>query len=177
MPVLAGTTIGVIGSGRDAHQDLARELGALLARLGVNLMTGAGRGVMTSVSRAFTRARRTKGVCIGIVPCRSERDRTTPKRGYPNKFIELPIYTHLPYSGDLGRHDLSRNHIIVLSSDAIVALPGKEGTASEVDLALRYRKPIVIYSHDDFSVRLFSSAVPRASKIADVRAFLKRVAR
>ncbi len=171
MPVLSQTTIGVIGSGRDAHEDLATELGALLALLGVNLLTGAGGGVMTSVARAFTQAARTTGFSIGIVPCSSEGDRS-PKAGYPNEFIELPIYTHLPYSGDLGKSDLSRNHIIVLSSAAIVALPGEAGTASEVDLALQYQKPIVIYSRDHVSVKHFSADAPRVSSIAEVRAFL-----
>jgi len=171
MPPLAGTTIGVIGSGCDAHEDLARELGALLAHLGVNLLTGAGGGVMTSVSQAFTQAARTTGISIGIIPCKSERDRS-PKAGYPNEFIELSIYTHLPYSGDLGRHDLSRNHIIVLSSAAIIALPGEAGTASEVDLALQYHKPIVVYSHDHASVKQFSPDAPRVSSLGEVRAFL-----
>jgi len=171
MPLLAGTTIGVIGSGHHAHDDLAGELGALLALLGVNLLTGAGGGVMTSVSRAFTQAARRTGISIGIVPCKGERNRA-PKAGYPNEFIELPIYTHLPHSGDLGRSDLSRNHIIVLSSAAIVALPGEAGTSSEVDLALQYQKPIVVYSHDYASVKHFSPAAPRVSSIGEVRAFL-----
>jgi len=127
---------------------------------------------MNSVSRAFTRSPHRAGLCIAILPCRSERDRSTPKPGYPNEFVELPIYTHLPNSGDLGRHDLSRNHIIVLSCTAIVALPGEAGTASEVDLSLQYRKPIVVYSHDTASVENFSPTPPRLSRISDVRAFL-----
>jgi uncharacterized protein (TIGR00725 family) len=166
-------TVGVFGSGEEPHWDLATEVGAMLAELGVNLLTGGGGGVMASVSAVFTQSVRTRGVCIGIVPCASEDDRGTAKRGYPNPFVELAIYTHLPLSGERGTDDLSRNHINVLSSTAIVALPGQAGTASEVSLAIRYRKPIVAYSHDPESIRDFPQAVPRAASIDDVKRFLR----
>ena len=52
------TTIGVMGSGSDMHEDLAQQIGRLFANLEVNLLTGAGGGVMTSVSEAYTSARR-----------------------------------------------------------------------------------------------------------------------
>lgn len=145
-PILSTRTIGVIGSGTDEHDDLAREVGQLLASHGVNLMTGGGRGVMTSVSRAFTRAPRQSGICIGIIPCRSEKERDVPKDGYPNSFVELAIYTHLPHRGKRGQDDLSRNHIIILSSAAIIALPGSDGTAAEVALATQYARPMISVS-------------------------------
>ena len=144
--VLAATTIGVIGSGTAENDDLARPLGELLAALGVNLLTGGGLGAMAAVCRAYTRAPRTRGISIGVLPCRSESERTRPRDGYPNEFVELAIYTHLPYSGEQGTSDLSRNHIIVLSSAAIVALPGSAGTASEIALARRYDRPVVTLS-------------------------------
>src|SRR5262245_10574192 len=108
-PTLAQHTVGVMGSGTDEHEPFARDVGELLADLGVNLLTGGGRGVMTSVSRAYTRRPGRRGICIGIIPCASESDRVSPKDGYPNEYVELPIFTHLPHSGPLGTHDLSRN--------------------------------------------------------------------
>src|SRR5687768_1062191 len=117
--VLSEATVGVIGSGTDEYEALAGGVGELLAHLGVNVLTGGGRGVMRSVSRAFTQAQRQRGICIGVIPCFSERERGRPKDGYPNEFIELPIYTHLPHSGERGMEDLSRNHINVLSCAAI----------------------------------------------------------
>jgi uncharacterized protein (TIGR00725 family) len=173
MPSPAAITIGVMGSGSDEHDHLARPLGQLLARLGVNLLTGAGGGVMTSVSRAFTASPRARGICIGIVPCASIDERARPKDGYPNRFVELPIVTHLPYSGDLGQHDLSRNHINVLSSDAVVALPGGSGTASEVALAVRYRKPIIAFTSNEGLVSGFDPSVPRVLDLAGVEVFLR----
>ena len=66
-------------------------------------------------------------------------------RNPPNPWVEIPIFTHLPYSGDRGKDDLSRNHINVLTSDVIVALPGSAGTLSEVELALEYERPIILF--------------------------------
>ncbi len=164
--------MGVLGSGSDEHLELAQDVGALLARLGVNLLTGAGGGVMTSVSRAFTRSPRTSGICIGIVPS-SPDDPARPKKGYPNDFVELPVFTHLPKSGEEGTGALSRNHINVLSSCALVALPGGAGTASEVELAIRYGKPVIVYAPDERSVSAFPAGVPRAATIQEVEEFLR----
>lgn len=171
-PTLAKTTIGVIGSGTHEHGELARSVGEMLADLGANLLTGGGRGVMTSVSRAFTRRPNRRGICIGIVPCESESERGTPKAGYPNEFVELAIYTHLPYSGSQGEDDLSRNHINVLSCAAIIALPGEEGTASEIALALRYGKPLIAFSPNPRLVERLPQQVRKADRIEAVREFV-----
>jgi uncharacterized protein (TIGR00725 family) len=171
-PTLGRRTVGVMGSGTDEHRALADDVGTLLARLGVNLLTGAGRGVMTAVSRAFVRSERSSGICIGIVPCAPGRP-TEPKEHYPNPFVELPIFTHLSKSGDEGTDDLSRNHINVLSSDAIVALPGGEGTASEVTLAVRYGTPVIVYVRDQRLVDALPQDVRRATTIQEVEDFLR----
>lgn len=172
-PPLAKHTVGVMGSGSDEHEPLARGIGTLLARLGVNLLTGGGRGVMRAVSRAFTQAPRRRGVSIGIIPCASEQERGIPKDGYPNEFVELAIHTHLPHSAAYGMDDLSRNHINVLSSAAIIALPGAAGTASEVALAIRYRKPVVAYADTPAAFPDFPASVLRLSKLDAVERFLR----
>jgi uncharacterized protein (TIGR00725 family) len=160
-----------MGSGRNPHESLACDIGQLLADLKVNLLTGGGAGVMEAVSRAFVQARRGPGVCIGVIPC-SEGDPATPRDGYPNEFIELPIFTHLPYSGERGQESLSRNHINVLSCAAIVALPGSAGTVAEVSLAVRYRKPVIAYLAADSNENDFPKAIQRAATVDDVRHFL-----
>jgi uncharacterized protein (TIGR00725 family) len=172
-PILSNQTVGVIGSGTFEHDEYARVVGELLADLGVNLLTGGGRGVMTAVSRAFTQRPRTRGICIGIIPCESETDRARPKAGYPNEFVELAIHTHLPYSGTEGTHDLSRNHINMLSCAAIVALPGEAGTVSEIELAVRYGKPLIAYSPNQALVEHFHRLVRRAATIDEVKDFLR----
>ena len=167
-------TIGVIGSGKDEHADLTEQIGRLLAKLEVNLLTGAGGGVMTSVSHAYVSSPRVCGICIGIVPCANKDHRETPKKGYPNKYVELPIFTHLPYSGINGQDDLSRNHINILSSSAVIALPGGDGTASEVELAIKYKIPIIAFASNESLLAKFNKEVKRAFKIADVEAFLTK---
>jgi len=130
-----------MGSGKQAHTGRARPLGEWLATQGVHLLTGGGSGVMDSVSRAFRQVGQRKGHVIGILPGTGE----TPHSGYPNPWVEIPIRTHLPLSGTCGTDAASRNHINVLSSDVIVALPGSHGTASEIALALHYGRPLVAW--------------------------------
>ncbi len=175
MASVAKVTIGVMGSGSEEHEALAAHVGKLLARLQVNLLTGAGGGVMTSVSRAFVEAKPETGISIGIVPCAGIDHRAERKPGYPNELVQLAIDTHLPYSGSRGKDDLSRNHINVLSSAAIVALPGGDGTVSEVELALKYRKPIVAFCADPSQVASFPTEVRRLTRIGEVEAFLREV--
>ena len=88
--------------------------------------------------------------------------------------MELAIYTHLPHSGTRGTDDLSRNHINVLSCAALVALPGEDGTASEVALALAYQKPVIAYSTDAALVDHFPVSVTHVTRLEEVRQFLCR---
>ena len=128
--------VGVMGSGATPHAHLAEPLGRALAGLGVHLLTGGGSGVMESVSRAFSAVQGREGLVIGILPAgdarpdRADADPQTPP-GYPNPWVELAIRTHLDARGDDGSGILSRNHINILSSDVVIALPGSSGTASK----------------------------------------------
>lgn len=171
---VARATVGVMGSSRDEHEALARPLGELLARLEVNLLTGAGRGVMTSVSRAYLEARTGAGISIGIVPSAGAEARHAPREGSPNPHVELPIFTHLPLSGVSGQDDRSRNHINVLSSNVIIALPGSDGTASEVELALRYGRPVTAFARSEADVANLNARISRCFAISDVEVFISR---
>lgn len=171
-PRLAPKTVAVIGSGNDAHEQLAVPIGQMLARLGVNLLTGGGNGVMAAVARAFVEANPALGISIGILPA-SRQDPATPVPGYPNEFVQLPIVTHLSERGRHGHLQGSRNHINILSADAIVALPGSYGTESELRLALQYQKKTVVYCCDDESVDRFPTNLPQYKNVADVEAFLR----
>jgi len=172
--------VAVIGSGKHADPRCA-ELGRLIAQLGFDLLTGAGRGVMEAVSRSFVETTPRAGIAIGIVPATVtpldalERRRAapiayTPPDGYPNRWVELAIYTHLPDSGGEGTLRTSRNHINVLSADAIVALPGQEGTESEVWLAMQYGVPVIAFG--DYRESAPPHGVALAQSIDAVREFL-----
>lgn len=164
--------VGVMGSGTSEYADIAEPLGTWLAGLPVHLLTGGGPGVMTAVSRAFATVEPRQGSVIGIVPGTATDSGYLAKPGYPNPHVEIPLYTHLPLSGEQGCEPMSRNHINVLSSDLIIALPGGTGTLSEVTLALRYGKPLVALLPVGFDIPGLSTDVPRARGLAAVQAFV-----
>ncbi len=89
--------------------------------------------------------------------------------------MEVPIRTHLPLTGERGTEAQSRNHINVLSSDVIVALPGGAGTASEVTLAVRYGRPIVAYLQSDDQIPGPRPTVRVERDLEGVRAFLAEI--
>jgi len=66
------------------------------------------------------------GVTVGVLP--------GPHANDANEYIKIPIVT------DMGQ---ARNVINVLSGDAVIALPGQEGTLSEIATALKSGIPIV----------------------------------
>jgi uncharacterized protein (TIGR00725 family) len=170
---LSKWTVGVMGSSAHAHDDDAADIGKLLAFLEVNLLTGGGRGVMRAVAQSFLIHRRGPGISIGILPCADEHNRATPRPGYPNPFVELPIQTHLFQTGEQGMDDLSRNHINILSCHAVIALPGGSGTISELNLAARYRKPVVAYSRNLSHLDRFPTTVPRSDDIKHVERLVR----
>lgn len=165
--------VGVMGSGRASWEPRSAELGAWLARRGVHLLTGGGGGVMSAVSRAFCEVAERRGRVLGVLPCRDEATPTTPPPGYPNPWVEIPIRTHLPWSGERGRDPLSRNHVNVLSSDVVVALPGSSGTLSEILLAREYGRPLVAWIREPDELPGLPADVPTARELDEVSAFVE----
>ena len=172
--------VAVLGSGT-ASDPRCEDVGRLVASLGFDLLTGAGRGVMEAVSRAFFHTSPRSGLVVGIVPGEvtpldaverreSASIRYDPHPGYPNEWVEIAIYTHLPDSGTRGTLRSSRNHINVLSADAIVAMPGQEGTESEIWLATKYGVPIVAYG--DYRESAPPHGIALAKSLDEVRQFL-----
>jgi uncharacterized protein (TIGR00725 family) len=164
--------VGVMGSGDAAHADKAEPLGRWLATLEVHLLTGAGRGVMEAVSRAFQGVPGRAGLVVGIAPCGDEP--AVPRPGYPNPFVELAILTHLHLSGLSGTDPMSRNHINVLSSNVLIALPGGPGTSSEVELAVRYARPVIAFLDTRSDIPALPAEVPAVGTLAEVQDFVQR---
>lgn len=159
--------VGVMGSGSAAHEEKAQQLGRWLASERVHLLTGGGGGVMHSVSRAFAETEGRCGSVIGVVPGRPQ-----PPAGYPNPWVEIPIRTHLPSSGTRGTEATSRNHINVLSSDVIIALPGSAGTSSEVRLACTYDRPVVAFLSAPSEIPGLPEEVPVCRTLDCVKRFV-----
>ena len=113
---------------------LAEDLGRLIARRGYVLLTGGGRGVMEAASKG---AHDAGGLVIGILP----NDRGHPMQGYPNAFVDIPVYT--------GMSD-ARNVINAKTPEVIVALKGLYGTISEIALALNAGTPVISVACPEF---------------------------
>lgn len=122
--------IGVMGGGSVDPEvfESARRLGGLIAKNGWTLLNGGrSSGVMEASARG---AREKGGLTIGILP---DTDRLRA-----SEYIDIPIVTGLGHA---------RNSINVLSSDIVVACTGGPGTLSEIALALKSKKPVVLLQY------------------------------
>ena len=117
--------IGVIGAGACSHQiyELARQVGAGIAKTGAVVVCGGMGGVMEG---ACCGAHEAGGQTVGILP--------GPDTAQANPYVAIPIVT------DLGH---ARNVLIVRSSDMLVAISGGYGTLSEISIALKLGKPVI----------------------------------
>ena len=108
--------VTVFGSARfeDGHRyyDLAREVGAALARAGYAVMTGGGSGIMEAANRG---AREAGGLSIG---CNITLPREQKPNAYLDRFIQLD-------------HFFVRKVMLVKYSSAFVVMPGGFGTLDE----------------------------------------------
>lgn len=126
--------IGVMGAGDEAEArdvEHAYILGGLLAAANwVVLCGGRDAGVMNAVCRG---ARERGGTTVGVLP-------TAGGSSGVSEWVEIAIFTGMGQA---------RNNINVLSSDAVVACgKGGAGTASEIALAIKAGKPLVLLGAD-----------------------------
>jgi hypothetical protein len=138
---MSKTIIGVMGPGVGASETdcvNAYELGKLIAQEGWVLLTG-GRNVGV-MDAANTGAKVANGLTVGILP--------TANPSGISKAIDIPIFT------DMGN---ARNNINVLSSDVVIACGMGAGTASEVALAIKANKPVVLLTDHPEGQRFFTS--------------------
>lgn len=119
--------IAVAGPGDDATKaetDVARQVGRLLAERDVILVCGGLAGVMEAACKG---ASDWGGLTVGLLP---GRDRAA---GNPYLSVVLPT----------GMGEL-RNGLVAGVCDAIIAIGGSWGTLSEIALAIRIGKPVIM---------------------------------
>ena len=121
--------IGVIGANHCSKQvaKLAYEVGQEIAKTGAILVCGGLGGVMEAACQG---AKEQGGTTIGIIP--------GAKRTEANPYVDFPIVTDLGYA---------RNILVVRNSQAVIALPGKYGTLSEIAFCLNYKIPLISLSN------------------------------
>jgi len=118
--------IAVIGGGHCTAEEyaLAEEIGALIAKRGATLVCGGLAGVMEGAARG---AKEAGGTTIGILP---GHDRTLG-----NPYLDYVVTTGMGHA---------RNLAVVSSGDAVIAISGSYGTLSEIGLAAKLGRPVVI---------------------------------
>ncbi len=132
--------IGVMGRGDKAREvdiKTAFELGSLIAQQNWVLLSGGRNwGVMDAVNKG---ANSSGGLTVGVMP--------TKDRDLISDAVDVAIIT------DMGS---ARNNINVLSSDIVVACGvGGAGTASEIALALKGNKPVILLNNSGESRQFF----------------------
>lgn len=150
--------VGVVGSDKEPAVTNAGVLGGLIAAEGwVVVSGGRNSGVMAAVNAGASAA---GGLTIGILPDRSSG--VAPG-------VQVVIIT------DMGN---ARNNVIGLSSNVVVACGvDGAGTASEVALAIKNKKPVILLDASPSTVSFFqglSGNVYAVSTPADVITEIKK---
>ena len=116
-----GPCVTVFGSARiqrnDPHYELARKMGAAIARLGFTVMTGGGPGIMEAANRG---AKEAGGRSVG---CTIELPSEQPSNAYLDRCVRLHYF-------------FVRKALLVKYSYAFVVMPGGAGTLDELFEAL-----------------------------------------
>jgi uncharacterized protein (TIGR00725 family) len=166
--------IGIMGSGQEPWDAYSKPISEWIARQGYHLLTGGGGGVMAAASEAFCQIEPRRGLCMGVAPTIPDTERGfVLKQGYPNPWVELCIQSPLSVFDGTDPNAVTRNHINILTSDVIITLPGNKGTRNEIDLALRFNKPIISYGPMD-ELSNFPAGIIKTDQIDTVQKFVNQ---
>lgn len=131
--------VGVMGPGESATLtdiEVAHELGKQIATQGWVLLTGGrSEGVMHAANQG---AKQAGGLTVGILPGENITGMSSA--------VDIPILTGI---------GSARNNINVLSSDVVIACGMGCGTASEVALALKAEKPVILLNTSPLTQEFF----------------------
>lgn len=117
--------LAVVGGNRPEKSfiETAYEVGRAVAEAGAVLVCGGLGGVMEAASRG---AKEAGGVTVGILP--------GGDAAAANRYIDLPVVTGLGYT---------RNSLVVMNADAVIAVDGEYGTLSEIAFGLVYGRKVI----------------------------------
>lgn len=125
-PARSRLYISVIGGGRCTAPQyaLAEAVGRGIAELGAVLVCGGLGGVMEGAARG---AKAGRGETLAILPGHD--------RSVANPYMDVVVTTGLGHA---------RNLAVVSTGDAVIAVGGEFGTLSEIGLARKIGRPVVI---------------------------------
>lgn len=117
--------IGVIGGAQPTKtsRQQAYRVGQLIAEKGAVLVCGGLKGTMEAAAKG---AKQKGGLTIGILPGENPGD--------ANPYIEVAVATGIGYS---------RNALVVMNADVLIAVGGHYGTLSEIAYALIQKKKVI----------------------------------
>ncbi|HJQ28024.1 MAG TPA: TIGR00725 family protein [Rubrobacter sp.] len=140
---MRGTTyVAVVGSGT-ATGDLyekAKEVGRLVAERGGVVVCGGLSGVMEAAARGVAEA---GGTAIGILPDENRRRQ--------NEYLTYSVATGTGQA---------RNLAVVCSADVVIAVGGEYGTLSEIGLARKVGRPVVVIEGWDLGEHVSVASEP-----------------
>ena len=138
---MAKVIVGVMGAGKLAtvkDTEVAYQLGKSVAQRDWILLTGGRKvGVMDAANKG---AKAANGLTIGVLPGGSTAG--------ISEAVDIPIIT------DMGN---ARNNINVLSSHVVIACGIGLGTASEIALALKNHKSVILLNTTNLTYQFFNS--------------------
>lgn len=136
---MKGHYVTVIGSGSASQElaALAEEVGKRLAQAGCSVVTGGLGGVMEAASRGASQA---GGKVVAIVP-QADREQA-------NRYAGTVVATGIGNA---------RNLAVVASGDVVIALGGEWGTLSEIGLARKLGRQVILLTgwkleHESFDI-------------------------
>ena len=137
------TYVAVVGSGT-ATADLyekAKEVGRLVAERGGIVVCGGLSGVMEAAARGAAEA---GGMALGILPDEDRRRQ--------NEYLTYSVATGAGQA---------RNLAVVCSGDVVIAVGGEYGTLSEIGLARKVGRPVVVLEGWDLGEHVSVASSPR----------------
>jgi len=148
--MLRRVPIGIIGP-REATQtqrDLAEQMGAALARHGLQLLCGGKNGVMEAACKGHAQE---GGMPVGLLP--------DEEWHAANPYVAIPIATGI---------GPARNAIIARACLVLVAIGGGVGTLSEMALGLQFNRLVLAMAD--------APEVNTVERVADVDGIIARIA-
>ena len=137
--------VAVVGSGEATGEqyEQAREIGRLIAKRDGIVVCGGLSGVMEAAARGATEA---GGVAIGILPDEDRRRQ--------NEYLSYSVTTGVGQA---------RNLAVVCSGDVVVSVGGGYGTLSELGLAKKVGRPVVVLDGWDLGEHVGVAGSPEAA--------------
>jgi uncharacterized protein (TIGR00725 family) len=134
--------VAVVGSGTAAGElyEEARSVGRLVAERGAVVLCGGLSGVMEAAARGATEA---GGVAIGVLPDEDRRRQ--------NEYLTYSVATGVGQA---------RNLAVVCSADVVIAVGGEYGTLSEIGLARKVGRAVVVIEGWELGEHVTAAGAP-----------------